>query len=135
MQKRTVTQWLELWGEWERKGSKPWNLGSKSSMLSIDAGYLKSSTWVRAMANDDEAWWLHSIMIEIKNKRLDYYEYLFDVHAERKTFVTIGYEKTPRIDWRTASKNYGRAVAYVECLFEQKQNKQFTVLVSAVELK
>lgn len=100
MKQRSIQEWLDLWGEWERVGSNyTKHLQPKSCMLSLDAVVVRLDFSPEPELADDEARFICGVMAHIKssspyNYRVLKLRYLSGLSMPRlKAFLKVGQDK------------------------------------------
>ncbi len=120
MKKRDVVEWLELWGEWERRGGNfVRHLQPKSPMLTIGAVVVRDDSPPAPELNDDEARWICGKLLVVKRSRPSHYAILKQVHVHQLSIVRIAsLNKTSR---NRASESYKEALGAFDMLLELLQ--------------
>jgi len=102
IKKRCVTEWLELWGEWERCGSNYLkHLQPHSNMLAVDMVAVYEDTPPPPELNDDDARIICEQMAALKRKTPRHFRLLKQYYVLRlSTTRMAAFNKTTRDDLR-----------------------------------
>lgn len=117
MIKRSVHEWLELWGEWERCGRAYLaHLQPKSSMGIYMDTVLPTDKAPLPELNDEEAEWFCSIMTRFRRSRPRLFELLLWIHARQLSLREVASRLD--VNRHRVGEMYERAIGWVESLTE-----------------
>jgi hypothetical protein len=118
---RTVTEWLELWGDWEGYGRDyTKHLQPRSNMLTIGEVVIKDSDRAPLPElTDDAALWVCGRMAFIKREKPHHYKVLREYYVLRLSSVKMAaFNKCSR---HNIASLLSAAEGYAECILEMRE--------------
>ncbi len=118
---RSVSEWLELWGDFEKYGSLTGHLRAKSAMQSLLVVVVQEfdadAPQPPAMSAEEEKWLLDKMAI-VKRKQITFYLDLYLRHADKYCESDRRFAAYRKISERKAIVRLAEARGYCEALFE-----------------
>lgn len=113
-EKRTVHEWLQLWGEWERAGANYLaHLSPPSNMEIVIRGNVQQVQHSFSPSlDDDEAMWFCKLMSKLKSVRPDAYNLFEMVDIWQMSMREVS--RRLGVSFESAARLYENAIGIIE---------------------
>lgn len=117
MIKRSVHDWLELWGEWERCGRAYLaHLQPKSPMGICMDSLLPTNKMSPPEIDDDGALWFCGILTRLRRSRPKLFEVLLWVHVQQLSMREVA--SRLQLNRIRTGETYERAIGWLDAMIE-----------------